>query len=75
MIKQLIAILLDQARPIVPFRHTTWLVIRGLGPLIGHFEKKEIRQLFDVITITHPIVTQDVTVVPEFLYYICRSHL
>ncbi len=64
MIKQLIAILLDQAGPVVPSRYRARLVIRGLGPLIRHFEKQEIRQLLDVISITHAVVTQDVAVVP-----------
>jgi len=36
-------------------------------PFIRHLEKQKIRQLLDIIAITHPIVTENVAVVPEFL--------
>ena len=64
MNKKIIAIHLDQAGPVAPCRDRARLVIRGLGSLIRHFEEKQIRQLLDVIAITHPVVPQDVTVVP-----------
>ena len=67
MIEQFIAVFLDQRRPTVLRRNRAWFVIRRLRPLIRHFEKQQIRQLLDVIAIAHPVVAQDVTVVPEFL--------
>jgi hypothetical protein len=36
-----------------------------LRALVGHLEEQQIRQLFDVAAIAHPVVAQDVAVVPE----------
>jgi hypothetical protein len=41
--------------------------VRRLRPFVGHFEEEEIGKLFHVVAITHPIVPEDVAVVPEFL--------
>src|SRR3989338_6882938 len=35
--------------------------------LVGHLEEQQVCQLFDVVTVAHPVVAQDVAVVPEFL--------
>jgi len=43
------------------------LIIWRLGPLIRHLEKQQIRKLFHIITVAHPVIAEDVTVVPEFL--------
>ena len=67
MIEQLITVFLHQSRPAVLSRYGAGLIMRRLRPLIRHLEKQQIRQLFDIIAITHPVVSQDVTVIPEFL--------
>jgi len=65
VIEQLVAIFLDKASPTVFVRHRTLLVIRSLGALVGHLEKQQIRQLFDVVAIAHAVVAQDVAVIPK----------
>ena len=58
---------LEQARPVVPGRNRALPVIRRPRPLVGHLEEQQIRQLLDVIAVAHPVVKQDVAVVPELL--------
>ena len=36
-------------------------------PFVRHLEKQQVRQLLDVVAIAHPVVAEDVAVVPEFL--------
>jgi hypothetical protein len=67
VIEQVVAVLLQQTRPAVFWRNLAGLVVRRLRPLVGHLEKQQIRQLFDVVAVAHPVVTEDVAVVPEFL--------
>jgi hypothetical protein len=67
VIKQVVAVPLQQAGPTVPVGNLARLVVRRLRTLIGHLEKQQIRQLLDVVAITHPVVTEDVAVIPEFL--------
>ena len=74
MVEQVVAVSLEQAGPTVLVGNNAgWLVacaggrqVRRLRPLIGHFEKQQIRQLLDVVAITHPVVTEDVAVIPKF---------
>src|SRR3989338_6197107 len=74
VIEQLIPVSFDETCPTIFFRDDAgWLVcaevrhIRCLRPLVGHLEKQQVRQLLDVIVIAHPIVPEDVTVIPELL--------
>lgn len=67
VIEQLVAVFLDEARPTVLLRHRALLVVRRPGALVGHLEEQQIGELLDVVAIRHAVVTQDVTVVPEFL--------
>ena len=67
VIEQLVAVFLDEARPTVLLRHRAFLVVRRLGALVGHLEKQQIRQLFDVVTVRHAVVAENVAVVPELL--------
>ena len=34
---------------------------------VGHLEEEQVRQLLDVVAIAHPVVAEDVVVVPELL--------
>jgi hypothetical protein len=43
------------------------LIVRCLRALIRHLEKQQVRQLLDVIAVSHPIVPKDIAVTPEFL--------
>ena len=67
MIEQFIAVFLDQSRLAVLRRNRACFVIRRLRPLIRHLEKQQIGQLLDIIAVAHPVVSQNVTVVPKFL--------
>ena len=67
--------LLGQApRPIVIFGNLAGLVVGRLRALVGHLEEQQIRQLFDIVAVAHPVVAQDVAVVPEFLDNVRRCH-
>jgi len=33
---------------------------------MGPLEEQQIRQLLDVVAVAHPVVAEDVTIVPEF---------
>jgi hypothetical protein len=37
--------------------------------LFGHLEKQQQCQLLNVVAVAHPVIAQDVAVVPEFLDY------
>ena len=67
MIEQIIAVLLQQARPAIFRGNLAWLVVWRHRPLVRHLEEQQIRQLFDVVAVAHPVVAKDVAVVPEFL--------
>ena len=67
MVEQLVAVPLDEIRPIVLLGHRTSLVVGRPGALVGHLEEQQISELLDVITVRHAVVAQDVAVVPEFL--------
>ena len=43
------------------------LVERRPALLIRHLEKKQKRELLDIVAVRQPVVAQDVAVVPEFL--------
>ena len=49
--------------------------VRLPGTLIGHLEEQQIRQLLDVVAVAHPVVAQDIAVIPEFLDDRGRAHL
>ena len=67
MVEQVVAVLLEQAGPTVLVGNLARLIVRGLRALGGHLEEEQVRQLLDVVAITHPVVAQDIAVVPEFL--------
>ena len=64
---EVVAVLLEEAGPTVLVGNLAGLVVRSLRALVGHLEKQQIRQLLDVVAIAHPVVAEDVAVVPEFL--------
>ena len=43
-------------------------------PFARHLEEEQIRQLLDVVAVAHPIVAEDVAVVPELLNDRRRTH-
>ncbi len=67
VVEEFVTIFLQETWPTISVGYATGLRIGRLRPLIGHLEEQQIRQLLDVVAIAHPIVTQDVAVVPEFL--------
>ena len=73
--KQLVAVLLEQGLPTVLVRNRTRLVVRRLGQLVRHLREQQICHLLDVVAITHPVVAQEGTVVPERLDDGCRAQL
>ena len=44
--------------------HTCSLRFRAF---VGHLEEQQIRQLLDVVAIAHPVVAEDVAIIPELL--------
>ncbi len=67
MVEQIVAVPLEEAGPIVVAGNLAGLVVRRLRPLVSHLEEEQVRQLFDVIAIAHPVIAEDVAVVPELL--------
>ncbi len=67
VIEKLVAVTLDEALPAVLVQDDAFLVVRLLRALVRHFEEEQIGELLDIIAVTHPVVAEDVTVVPEFL--------
>jgi hypothetical protein len=53
--------------PVGFFRNRRRFVERRPALLIRHLEKKQERQLLDIITVRQSVVAEDVAVVPEFL--------
>ena len=51
------------------------LVVWRLGALVGHLEEQQIGQLLDVVAVAHPVVAEDIAVVPEFLDDLITTHL
>ena len=70
---QRIAVQGQQGRPVVTLRHDGGAAVRGLCALIGHLQEQQVRELLEVIAVRKAIVTQDVAVVPEFLYQRART--
>ncbi len=64
---QLVAIQLQQRRPIVALGNGRRLVERRLRLLVRHFQEQQKRQLLDVIAVGQAVIAQDVAVVPELL--------
>jgi hypothetical protein len=58
---------LKQAQQTVFVGDLAGLAVRMLRALVGHLEEQQIRQLLDIVAVAHPIVAEDVAVVPEFL--------
>ena len=54
--------------------HNAFLLVRRLGAFIRHFQKQQVRELLDIITVAHAVVTKDVAVVPELLNDTCGVH-
>ena len=50
------------------------LAERRSALFVRHFQKKQIRQLLDVIAIRQPVIPQDVAAVPELLDNLMRTH-
>ena len=69
-----IALDIQQAGPVVALGDGRGLVERRARLLIGHLEKEQKRQLFDVVAIGESIIAEDVAVVPEFLDDAVRCH-
>ena len=63
---QLVAVLRQQARPVVALGHARRLAAQ-LRLLLRHLQEQQERQLLDVIAVRQPVVPQDVAVVPELL--------
>ena len=42
--------------------------------VLVHLEEEQIGELLDVIAVAHPVIAEDVTVVPEFLDDVLRIH-
>src|SRR5712692_10150178 len=56
----------DETLPVKRCGNDRWLTPWWLGSFVCHLEKEQIRQLLDVVAIGQAIVTQEVTVTPEF---------
>src|SRR5574340_916351 len=48
--------------------HGARLVMRRFHTLACHLEEEQVRQLLHVVAVAHPIVPEDVTIVPKFGY-------
>ena len=64
---QFVAVLGQQARPILALGHGRRLVERRLRLLVRHLQEQQKRQLLDVIAVGQTVIAEDVAVVPEFL--------
>ena len=60
---------LEEARPVKPCGDAGRLIERRSGPLIRHLQENEVGELLDVVPVADAIVTEDITVVPDLLYY------
>ncbi len=58
-----------------PSGHGRRLLERRLRLLIGHFQKKQKRQLLDVIAVRQTVIAEDVAVVPEFGDQLMGAHI
>ncbi len=67
MVEEVVAVLFEEAGPTVLVGYAAGLRVGRIRPLVGHFQEEQIGQLFDVVAIAHPVVAQDVAVVPKFL--------
>jgi len=67
VVEQLVAVLRRQRRPGEIYRNRIRLLIRRARALVRHLEKQQVGELLDVVAIAHPVVAQDVAVVPELL--------
>ena len=65
---QLVAVLAHEALPAVALWDGALLVEQGAS-FVGHLEKQEVGDLLDVIPVAHPVVSQDVGVVPDLIDY------
>jgi hypothetical protein len=43
------------------------LIVGRFGALVGHIREEQVGQLLDVVTLGEPVVTEQITVGPEFL--------
>jgi len=67
VIEEVVAVLLEQAGPTVLVGNLAGLVVWCFRALVRHLEKQQVRQLLNVVTVAHPVVAENVAVVPEFL--------
>ena len=66
MVEQIIAVLLEQCGPVVLRRHGARLIVWRRPAQVHRLEEQQIRKLLHVIAVAHPIVPEDVAVVPAF---------
>ena len=64
---QVVAVALQQARPVAVLRDGRQLRPRRLRLLVRHLQEEQVGQLLDVVAVGEAIVPQDVAVVPELL--------
>ena len=69
VVEELVAVLLHQRRPAVFGRDGARLIIGRPGALVGHFEEQQVRKLLHIVAVAHPVVPEDVAVIPEALNY------
>ena len=67
VVEQRIAVEQAKRRPRVGRGDGARLVVRRAAALVGHLEEQQVGELLDVVAIAHPVVAQDVAVVPELL--------
>jgi len=60
-----------QAVPVIFDRNSDILFI-DFAVFIGHFEKQQVGELFEIIAITYPVIPQRVAETPNFRDNACR---
>src|SRR4029077_7266657 len=74
MIEKLMPVFFNKAGPAEFSRYRAYFIVRRFRTLVSHFEKQQICQLLNVISVAHAVVPKDVTVVPELLDDCRGSH-
>ena len=64
---KLVAVALQERRPVEVVRDGRRLVPGRLRLLVRHLQEEEVRELLDVVAVGEPVVPKDIAVVPEFL--------
>ena len=62
---QIRAALCREAFPIVGLRHQQGAVVGRFGKLVGELQKEKVRELFQVVPVTHAVVAQGVAEAPD----------